>query len=128
MAAHAFALDISNRFNFLCSPNRRTVIQLHKGPYGLGVLYTSLDCSSIRRRQLQGSLLLNGIAAVVFVSSNYAMQGLASPTRAEINSAHSKLQSMDIGRQSLRNLLRVKWSRKLIWLFLEASGIPLHIL
>jgi hypothetical protein len=26
MAAHAFALDISNRFNFLCSPNRRNSI------------------------------------------------------------------------------------------------------
>jgi len=102
--------------------------QFHKGPYGLGVLHTSLDCSSVRRRHLHGSLLLNFIATSVFVSSNYAMQCLASPTRAEIDSAHSRLQSMDIGRQSLRNLWRVKWSRKLVWLVLAASGVPLHML
>ena len=64
----------------------------------------------------------------VLSGSNYTQQCLAAPTRGEIDAAHAKRQWMDIGVPSVRNLLRIKRERTLLWIAIGFMSIPLHLL
>jgi hypothetical protein len=56
------------------------------------------------------------------------MQCLCSPTRQEVDRAHTRKTWLDIGIQSMRNLSRIGRLRMGLWIILAASSIPLHIL
>ncbi|KAF6793076.1 hypothetical protein CMUS01_16111 [Colletotrichum musicola] len=56
------------------------------------------------------------------------MQCLVAPTRAEINNAHQRKKWLDIGIPSVRNILSIRWKKKLLWLLLSLSSLPLHLL
>ncbi|KAF1945579.1 hypothetical protein EJ02DRAFT_338180, partial [Clathrospora elynae] len=49
-------------------------------------------------------LIINVFSTMVLAASNYTMQILHSPTREEIDSAHSRGQWLNIGLLSIRNL------------------------
>ena len=56
------------------------------------------------------------------------MQILSSPTRKEVDRAHSKKQWLDIGIPSTRNLRAISGKRILMWIALAFSSIPLHLM
>ncbi len=56
------------------------------------------------------------------------MQCLSSPTRNEIDKAHSQGIWLDIGVPSVRNLRRLSTTRIILWWLLAFSSIPLHLL
>ena len=56
------------------------------------------------------------------------MQCLSSPTRSEIDKAHSQGIWLDIGVPSVRNLRRLSTARIVLWWLLAFSSIPLHLL
>ena len=56
------------------------------------------------------------------------MQCLSSPTRSEIDKAHSHGAWLDIGVPSMRNLGRLSTNRVVLWWLLAISSIPLHLL
>ena len=56
------------------------------------------------------------------------MQCLSSPTRSEIDKAHSQGIWLDIGVPSVRNLRRLSKPRVILWWLLATSSIPLHLL
>lgn len=56
------------------------------------------------------------------------MQCLSSPTREDIDRAHSRHIWLDIGVPSIRNLRSIARNRIVLWWFLAFSGIPLHLL
>ena len=56
------------------------------------------------------------------------MQCLSSPTRSEIDKAHSQGIWLDIGVPSVRNLRRLSKTRIVLWWLLAISSIPLHLL
>lgn len=56
------------------------------------------------------------------------MQLLVSPTRREVDQAHSNKSWVDIGVPSVRNLRFISFKRVVLWSLLALSSIPLHLL
>ncbi|ROV95501.1 hypothetical protein VPNG_08901 [Cytospora leucostoma] len=61
-------------------------------------------------------------------ASNFCMQLQAAPTRADVDRAHRANQWVDIGVSSLRNLKYISRWRKLAWMALALSSLPVHFL
>lgn len=56
------------------------------------------------------------------------MQVINAPTRSECDKAHARGDWLDIGITSLRNISRVTWPRRMLWLLLGFSSVPIHLL
>ena len=94
---------------------------------GIGTLYEG-SCPKSRRIGLWLHLGINALSTVLLSGSNYTQQCLTAPTRREIDAAHARRRWMDIGVPSLRNLLRIKLERTLLWVAIGFTSIPLHLL
>jgi hypothetical protein len=91
----------------------------------IGTIYTG-DCDVVKTADLWIHIAINLMGTVLLGASNYSMQCLTSPTRKEIDAAHSNGKSLDIGIQSPKNLNgRLK---KTLFAFLVISTLPLHFL
>ena len=55
------------------------------------------------------------------------MQCLCSPSREDIDRAHSVKNWLDIGVPSFRNLRQIPKRRQLLWFGLALSSLPLHL-
>ena len=95
--------------------------------YGIGTIYTG-NCASVKRWDTALHLLINVLATAVLASSNFAMQCLSSPTRSEVDRAHGKKVSLDIGLASIKNLFYVDWKKGALWSALMLTTLPLHLL
>ena len=94
---------------------------------GIGTIQEG-SCKTARRLSLWLHLIINVLSTLLLGASNYTMQCLASPTREEVDRAHSQNRWLDIGVPSIRNLTRIPSHRKVLWWFLVISGVPLHLL
>ncbi|XHG01953.1 hypothetical protein AWENTII_005319 [Aspergillus wentii] len=71
-------------------------------------------------------VIINILSTILLAASNFSMQCLASPTRKEVNQAHSNRRWLSIGTPNIRNIVFVSKSKALLWLILAASSFPLH--
>ncbi|CUS15055.1 unnamed protein product, partial [Tuber aestivum] len=94
---------------------------------GVGTLYSG-DCNRSRTIGLWLHLGINALSTLLLSGSNYTQQCLAAPTRSEIDAAHMRRRWMDIGVPSVRNLFRIKLERRLLWIAIGFTSIPLHLL
>ena len=70
---------------------------------------------------------INILSTLLLAASNNCMQCLVSPTRADIDRAHAKRQWLDIGVNSIRNFGYIDTFRRILWVLLAISSIPLHL-
>lgn len=86
--------------------------------------------SSLGMSQLSSAIhiVINVLSTILLSASNYTMQVLSSPTRAEINREHINGRWFDIGALSLHNLRRISWTRMFMCAVLILSSVPLHLL
>ena len=91
----------------------------------VGVLFHG-NCAKAKSINAWSQVAVNILSTVLLGASNYCMQCLSSPTREEVDRAHSKRLSMHIGVLSVHNMSRVILSRKILWLSLGLSALPLH--
>jgi hypothetical protein len=98
-------------------------------PYeeGFGTIYEG-ECALVSHWSIAAHVLVNILSSVLLSASNYTMQYLASPTRKDIDAAHAKGKSLDIGVPSLRNILlgRLSKRRVIAWWLICLSSLPLH--
>ena len=94
---------------------------------GIGTIQEG-SCKTTRRLSLWLHLVINVLSTLLLGASNYTMQCLASPTREEVDRAHSQNRWLDIGVPSIRNLTRISSQRKVLWWLLVISGVSLHLL
>ena len=73
-------------------------------------------------------LLINIMSSLLLASSNFSMQCLSAPTRAEIDRAHMNKQWLSIATPNIRNLAYVSPTKSLLWVILALSSFPLHLL
>jgi len=73
-------------------------------------------------------ILINVLSTLLLTSSNYCMQVLCSPSRNDIDHAHSEGSYLNIGILSIRNVFFLGGPRMMSWLVLMLSSIPLHLL
>lgn len=74
------------------------------------------------------NLLINVLSTLILASSNYCMQCLSSPSREEVDNAHSRGNWLDIGVPSLKNLLYIGLKRSTLWLVLLVTSLPIHLM
>ncbi|APA05262.1 hypothetical protein sscle_01g000320 [Sclerotinia sclerotiorum 1980 UF-70] len=90
----------------------------------IGTIYDG-SCSMVNATNLGLHILINIMGMVVSMASACALYFLSSPTRDEIDEAHAKGNSLDIGVLSLRNLKGLK--KKILFGLLLISSVPMHL-
>ncbi|KAK5651838.1 hypothetical protein OQA88_11607 [Cercophora sp. LCS_1] len=73
-------------------------------------------------------LVLNVLGTLILASSNFFMQLVAAPSRAELDRAHQASRWLDIGVPTLRNFASLSSFKRTSWLVLMASSVPIHLL
>jgi hypothetical protein len=105
-----------------------TWASLHFGlDNGIGDAFTG-DCGTVNMWSTGLHVLINGLSSALLSASNYTMQCLTAPTREECDAAHARGDWLDIGVPSVRNLSRIRRSRRIAWALLMLSSIPVHFL
>jgi hypothetical protein len=85
------------------------------------------DCDVVNRWSLGLHVVINILGSALLGASNYTMQVLNAPTRLECDKAHAKGHWLDVGITSLHNITRIAWPRRVLWLLLGVSSIPIHL-
>ncbi|KAI1036985.1 hypothetical protein LB505_011409 [Fusarium chuoi] len=93
---------------------------------GQSVLYKG-NCDTTSKANLWIHLLINIVSTGILASSNFFMQGLVAPTRAEVDAAHRSGHWLEIGVQSLKNFRFLGWRKVLFWSLFSMSSVPLHL-
>lgn len=73
-------------------------------------------------------IIINILSTLLLSASNYAMQVLTAPTYGECVLAHRQGKWLDVGILSMRNITSLTLWRKMLWLALCISSLPLHLL
>lgn len=94
---------------------------------GVGTLYFG-SCSTTKTMNGAVHFALNIISSLFLGAGNYCMQILAAPSREEIDRAHSKGVSLDIGVPSLKNLRHIQRRRVIVWALIGICAAVLHLL
>ena len=94
---------------------------------GVGTL-TFGDCSYITNVNTAAHLALNVTSSLFLGAGNYCMQILVSPSREEIDLAHSKGISLVIGIPNIKNLWHIEWRRVAVWTTIAIFATVLHTL
>jgi len=85
------------------------------------------DCDVVNRWSLGLHVIINMLSSLLLSASNYTMQVLNAPTRSECDKVHAQNKWLDIGITSLHNLTRITWPRRVLWLLLGFSSVPIHL-
>jgi hypothetical protein len=86
------------------------------------------NCGQVRSYNIGIHLVINFLSTILLGSSNYCSQLLVAPTRKDIEEAHKKRKTLDIGIQSVRNLRAVDTPRRVLWVLLMISSGLLHLM
>ncbi|KAL9129526.1 MAG: hypothetical protein Q9217_002050 [Psora testacea] len=93
---------------------------------GVGTIFEG-TCGKSKSISLWLHLVINVFGTVLLSASNYCMQRLSAPSRGDIDRAHAKRRPLDIGIPSVRNFGSMGTTRKILWILLGASSVPLHL-
>lgn len=94
---------------------------------GVSVIYRG-DCSVVKRWNTASHIIINLLGTALLAASSFTMQCLTSPTRSEVDAAHAKKKSLNIGLLSFTNLFYVRPWKVRVCLLLFLSSMPLHLL
>ena len=93
---------------------------------GVGTIFSG-SCDKVKTLDLWLHIALNILGTILLGAGNYNLQFLSSPSRADIDNAHSKGVWLDIGVPSVRNLRHIGRERVIPWLLIFISTLPLHL-
>ncbi|KAH8897511.1 hypothetical protein GQ53DRAFT_818775 [Thozetella sp. PMI_491] len=91
-------------------------------------VFFTATCQSTGQLNLLIHLVINILSTIVLGSSNFFMQILSSPTRADVDKRHSMGIWLNIGIPSVRNLRLLPTRRVVCWLLFLLSSFPIHML
>lgn len=94
---------------------------------GIGTAYEG-NCDTAKTWSLWLHIAINAFSSALLGASNYTMQCASAPTREECDKAHEKRDWLDIGVVSVRNLTRIDWRRRYLWIMLALSSFPIHLI
>ncbi|KAH8683711.1 hypothetical protein BGZ61DRAFT_550641 [Ilyonectria robusta] len=98
------------------------------GSLSTNFIITEGSCKKTKSVNTWLHLLLNACSTGILASSNFFMQVLSSPTRAEVDRAHRDNFALKIGVQSMRNLWRGSGVKLTCWTLFFLGSFPLHVI
>ncbi|KAH7386855.1 hypothetical protein DE146DRAFT_791945 [Phaeosphaeria sp. MPI-PUGE-AT-0046c] len=99
-----------------------TATHLDNGHYATILVGTNDHISNISSWM---HLCINILSIALLAGSNYCMQCLSSPARAEIDAAHTRGSYLNIGSISWRNILSTRKRRVCLMLLLSVSSVAM---
>ncbi|KAI1753982.1 hypothetical protein F4782DRAFT_539270 [Xylaria castorea] len=100
----------------------------HGASFNQATIISRTNCSTAAYLTQSLHLIISLISTGIFASSNFFMQIATSPSRLDIDKAHSQLRSLDIGILSFRNLEALSQGKRIACAVLLLSSIPIHLL
>jgi hypothetical protein len=94
---------------------------------GLATLFVG-SCPKSKNIITVFHLIINIFSTLLLGGSNYCMQILSAPLRKDVDRAHAKHKWMCVGIPNFRNIFYISWSRKVLWMLVAISSIPLHLI
>lgn len=94
---------------------------------GIGTIYAG-SCSIVNARSRWLHIGINALSSALLAASNYCMQVVYAPTRSDVDAAHAQGNWLDIGVMGFRNLKHIHYKRRMIWVTLVLSSLPVHLL
>ncbi|CAN9439696.1 unnamed protein product [Alternaria alternata] len=91
------------------------------------ILYKG-NCSTSTNANIAAHAAINVLSTLLLGASNYSMQIAMAPSRADVDKAHGRRQALTIGIPTLKNFRNISISRRVCWVLLALSSIPLHLL
>ncbi|KAG2413845.1 hypothetical protein HFD88_003034 [Aspergillus terreus] len=85
------------------------------------------NCSKANQLNASFHFAINLLSTAVLGASNFCMQILASPTRGDVDHAHSRKKWFNIGTPSLKNLRMISRMRVIMYVVLSLSSATLHL-
>lgn len=85
-------------------------------------------CHNAKAITISAHVVINILSTILLAYSSFSMQCLASPTRKEVDLAHSKRRWLSIGTPSIHNVFLVSKKKAALWLVLGVSSFPLHMI
>ncbi|PLB52320.1 hypothetical protein P170DRAFT_472224 [Aspergillus steynii IBT 23096] len=86
------------------------------------------SCRKAKDISIGSHVVINVLSTILLAYSNFSMQCLSSPTRREVDRAHSKKHWLSIGIPSVRNLFFISKTKVFLWTLLALSSFPLHLI
>lgn len=86
------------------------------------------DCSFASNLDLGLHIAINILSTMLLSASNLCMQLLLAPTRMMVEEAHKNKRWLDIGIPSFHNFRYVELNKRVVWVILALSSLPLHFL
>lgn len=96
-------------------------------PFRRATIIYEGKCDDTSRLNTILHLLINLFSTGILASSHYFMQVVSSPSRKEIDRAHTFYRSLDIAIPSVKNLGSVSYFKRFSWLVLLFSSFPIHL-
>jgi hypothetical protein len=94
---------------------------------GLLVLFRG-DCKTSKNISTIAHISINALSTLLLSASNYCMHIASAPSRQDVDKFHLKKRVLDIGLNSVSNVFRLGWNRRIVWCVLALSSIPLHLM
>ncbi|DAA77384.1 TPA_exp: Uncharacterized protein A8136_6644 [Trichophyton benhamiae CBS 112371] len=92
-----------------------------------GTLYDG-NCDKVHDLSIGLHFVINVFSTLLLSASNYTIQCLSAPTRADLDNAHGERCWLDIGILSVRNFRQISRPRSALWVILVLSSLPLHLM
>jgi hypothetical protein len=124
----AIASAVTTTLVLIVNITLTTVYLLRFGLRGGNAVILEGDCDAVKSLDRWTHFGINAASTVLLCCSNYCMQSISAPTRAELLKAHNHKTWLHIGIQSFRNLRHIHFERAILWLLLLFSSAPLHLL
>lgn len=85
-------------------------------------------CSVVNNWNTGLHLLINILSTALLAASNFVMQCLTAPSRADLDHAHARHKWLHVGVWGWRNLFAMDAKRLTLWFLLLISSTPIHLL
>jgi hypothetical protein len=122
------AIFITNLVGLIILVTRRHLVKRHPELYIPDPPIFFGSCETAETIGTVLHVLINGLSTSMLAASNVCMQMLLSPTRSEIDKMHRQCKWLHIGYSSFGNFRHVTVDRRMAWVLLAVSSVPLHLL
>ncbi|CAI6341145.1 unnamed protein product [Periconia digitata] len=86
------------------------------------------DCVEAKDLSTASHVVINILSTLLLGASNYCMHIACSPSRRDIDRMHARKKTLQIGINSVSNVFKLPWNRRIAWCILGLSSIPLYLI
>lgn len=90
--------------------------------FGSNILYEG-SCTTAKDMKIGIHLIINLFSVILTATSSFSSNILMSPSRTDVDRAHSERKWLTIGVLSIRNLRSLRWPHRTMWVVLTSTSL-----